>query len=63
MAAAWKDVEQAEPEFVARVRRLFKAGRHKTIAPLRADGSLRISGIDCMARRFTHRRARGRVAG
>ncbi len=39
MAAAWKDVEQAEPGFVARVRRIFKAGRHKTIAPLRADGS------------------------
>jgi hypothetical protein len=32
--AAWKDVEQAEPEFAARVRRLFDAGRHKTIATL-----------------------------
>jgi len=45
--AAWKDVEQAEPEFTARVRRLFDAGRHKTIATLRADGSPRISGIEC----------------
>src|SRR5437763_1804701 len=45
--AAWKDVEQAEPEFAARVRRLFDAGRHKTIATLRADGSPRISGIQC----------------
>lgn len=44
---AWKDVEQAEPEFAARVRRLFEAGRHKTIATLRADGSPRISGIEC----------------
>ena len=44
---AWKDVEQAEPEFAARVRRLFDAGRHKTIATLRADGSPRISGIEC----------------
>jgi hypothetical protein len=44
---AWKDVEQAEPEFAARVRRLFGAGRHKTIATLRADGSPRISGIEC----------------
>jgi hypothetical protein len=44
--AAWKDVEQAEPEFAARVRRLFDAGRHKTIATLRADGSPRISGIE-----------------
>jgi len=45
--AAWKDVEQAEPEFAARVRPLFDAGRHKTIATLRADGSPRISGIEC----------------
>ncbi len=45
--AAWKDVEQAEPEFAARVRRLFDAGRHKTIATLRADGSPRLSGIEC----------------
>jgi Pyridoxamine 5'-phosphate oxidase len=44
---AWRDVEQAEPEFAARVRRLFDAGRHKTIATLRADGSPRISGIEC----------------
>ncbi len=43
----WKDVEQAEPEFAARVRRLFDGGRHKTIATLRADGSPRISGIEC----------------
>ncbi|HET9898219.1 MAG TPA: pyridoxamine 5'-phosphate oxidase family protein [Streptosporangiaceae bacterium] len=45
--AAWGDVELAEPEFAARVRRLFDAGRHKTIATLRADGSPRISGIEC----------------
>jgi pyridoxamine 5'-phosphate oxidase-like protein len=44
---AWRDVEQAEPEFAARVRRLFEAGRHKTIATLRADGSPRVSGIEC----------------
>ena len=44
---AWKDVERAEPEFAARVRRLFDAGRHKTIATVRADGSPRISGIEC----------------
>lgn len=40
-------IEQAEPEFAGRVRRLFDAGRHKTIATLRADGSPRISGIEC----------------
>ena len=45
--AAWTDVEQAEPGFAARVRRLFEAGRHKTIATTRADGSPRISGIEC----------------
>src|ERR1700751_2490251 len=45
--AAWKDVERAEPEFGARVRRLLDGGRHKTIATLRADGSPRISGIEC----------------
>ena len=44
---AWRDIEEAEPEFAARVRALFDAGRHKTIATLRADGSPRISGIEC----------------
>ncbi len=45
--ASWGAIEQAEPEFAGRVRRLFDAGRHKTIATLRADGSPRISGIEC----------------
>jgi hypothetical protein len=44
---AWNAIEQAEPEFAARVRHLFDAGRHKTIATLRANGSPRISGIEC----------------
>ena len=35
------------PELAGRVRHLFDAGRHKTIATLRADGSPRISGIEC----------------
>jgi pyridoxamine 5'-phosphate oxidase-like protein len=43
---AWQDVERAEPEFAQRVRALFDAHRHKTIATLRADGSPRISGIE-----------------
>jgi hypothetical protein len=43
----WREVERAEPEFAARVRRLFSGGRHKTIATLRADGAPRISGIEC----------------
>ena len=44
---AWNEFEQAEPAFASRVRQLFDAGRHKTIATLRADGSPRISGIEC----------------
>jgi len=43
---AWQDVEQGAPEFAQRVRALFDAHRHKTIATLRADGSPRISGIE-----------------
>jgi len=44
--ASWRDVEVSEPEFARRVRSLFDAGRHKTIATLRADGAPRISGIE-----------------
>src|SRR5205085_4048123 len=44
---AWKAIEDAEPEFAERVRRLFEAGRHKTIATVPADGGPRISGIEC----------------
>lgn len=43
---AWRDVERLEPEFAQRVRALFDAHRHQTIATLRADGSPRISGIE-----------------
>ena len=44
---SWGDFAAAEPEFAARVQGLLDAGRHKTIATLRADGSPRISGIEC----------------
>lgn len=44
---AWNEFAEAQPEFASRVRRLFDAGRHKTIATLRSDGSPRISGIEC----------------
>jgi hypothetical protein len=43
---AWQDVEREAPEFAQRVRALFDAHRHKTIATLRSDGSPRISGIE-----------------
>ena len=39
-------MERAEPEFARRVRGLFAARRHQTMATLRADGSPRISGIE-----------------
>jgi hypothetical protein len=45
---AWRDVERAVPEFALRVRSLFEAHRHKTIATLRADGAPRISGIEAV---------------
>jgi len=47
----WQDVDRAVPEFAQRVRALFDAHRHKTIATLRADGSPRISGIEAMFER------------
>lgn len=44
--ARWQDVEDAVPEFAGRVRALFGARRHQTVATLRADGAPRISGIE-----------------
>src|SRR5581483_9886252 len=44
--ARWEEVERSEPEFAARVRALFDAHKHKTIATLRLDGAPRISGIE-----------------
>ena len=43
---AWEEFERAQPDFAQRVRELFDAHRHKTIATVRADGSPRISGIE-----------------
>src|SRR6185312_1938768 len=43
---SWSEVEKSEPEFAAKVRGIFDARKHKTIATLRADGSPRISGIE-----------------
>jgi hypothetical protein len=44
---SWREFSVKEPEMAARVQRLFSAGRHKTMATVRADGSPRISGIEC----------------
>ena len=45
---AWAEVERSETHFANRVRALFDAHRHKTIATVRADGSPRISGIEAV---------------
>ncbi len=45
--ARWQDVLDSAPEFAAKVRTLFDARKHKTLATLRKDGSPRISGIEC----------------
>jgi hypothetical protein len=42
----WADVEAETPELAAGVRASFDAGKHKTIATLRRDGSPRISGTE-----------------
>ena len=44
--ASWQEIEADAPEFAARVRELFQARKHKTMATLRADGSPRISGVE-----------------
>ena len=44
--ATWSEFEAAAPELAARVRALFDAHGHKTMATLRRDGSPRISGTE-----------------
>ena len=44
--ARWQDVVDSAPEFASRAQALFEAGKHKTLATLRRDGSPRISGIE-----------------
>lgn len=45
--SSWEEFRSAEPEMADVVQELFDAHRHKTIATIRADGSPRISGIEC----------------
>jgi hypothetical protein len=47
LMASWGAFEAEVPEFAARVRERLEAHRHRTLATLRADGSPRISGIEC----------------
>jgi len=44
--ATWSEVQRDAPEFAARVRALFDARKHKTMATVRRDGSPRISGME-----------------
>jgi Pyridoxamine 5'-phosphate oxidase len=45
--ASWKTIEEAAPEFAAKVKGRFEAGTNKTLASLRADGAPRISATEC----------------
>ena len=45
--SSWESFVAEEPDLARVVQGLFDARRHKTIATLRADGSPRISGIEC----------------
>jgi hypothetical protein len=42
----WNEFAAAEPDFSRRVRQLFTAHKHHTMATLRRDGSPRISGTE-----------------
>jgi hypothetical protein len=44
--ATWGELERAQPEFAARVKRLMTTRKHLTMATLRRDGSPRISGTE-----------------
>ncbi|GIH26714.1 hypothetical protein Aph01nite_50240 [Acrocarpospora phusangensis] len=44
--ASWQEIESEAPEFAARVLAAMGAGKHKTMATLRKDGSPRISGTE-----------------
>jgi hypothetical protein len=72
---SWSDFAGAAPDLAGRVKDLFTAHRHHTMATLRRDGSPRISGTEvtfdddelCLgmmrgARRANDLRADGRIA-
>ena len=44
--ARWSDIEAEAGDLAVRVKALFDAHKHKTIATLRKDGAPRISGIE-----------------
>ncbi len=44
--ASWGEIEAQVPDFARAVRHRLEAGKHKTLATLRRDGSPRISGSE-----------------
>ena len=52
--ATWAEFESAAPELAARVRAIFAARKHHTVATLRKDGSPRVSGIEVEFRADGH---------
>ncbi|MFN8108400.1 MAG: pyridoxamine 5'-phosphate oxidase family protein [Thermoleophilia bacterium] len=44
--AHWTHLQREHPEFAGRVLEHLEAGRHKTLATIRADGAPRISGSE-----------------
>jgi hypothetical protein len=44
--ATWAEFEAADADLAARVRAIFTARKHHTLATLRRDGSPRVSGIE-----------------
>ncbi len=42
----WGEIETQAPDFAGRVKAVFDAHKHKTMATLRRDGSPRISGTE-----------------
>jgi hypothetical protein len=46
--ATWDEFAADAPDLAARVRERLDAGRHKTLATLRRDGSPRISGTETL---------------
>jgi hypothetical protein len=45
--ARWSEFVDAEPDLAVEVRGVFEAHTHKAIGTLRADGSPRVSGVEC----------------
>lgn len=45
--ARWSEFVDTEPDLAKEVLEIFEAHKHKAIGTLRADGSPRVSGVEC----------------